>query len=74
MIARQYAENFHTIFEQGVPALLRGIETTGSLEGGIIAGDKFYPKGDAKPEPLPKIEGDFSRGPDTGANDGDSHG
>src|SRR5262249_60214581 len=38
LVARQYVENFHTIFAEGLPALVRGLETTGSLEGGIIAG------------------------------------
>lgn len=37
LVARQYVEDFHAVLGQGVPALLRGIETTGTLEGGIIA-------------------------------------
>jgi predicted dehydrogenase len=73
------------VFDYGDTQLIfevRGLETKDyygqkvgnvfHLEGGVIAGDKFYPKGDAKPEPLPKVEGDFSRGPDTGANDGNA--
>jgi len=35
-IARQYATGFQAIFDEGVPALLRGLERTGSLEGAII--------------------------------------
>lgn len=36
LIARQYANGFREVFEQGAPAVLQGIEDTGSLEGAII--------------------------------------
>jgi triphosphoribosyl-dephospho-CoA synthase len=36
LIARQYANGFREVFEQGVPALRLGLEATGSLEGAII--------------------------------------
>jgi triphosphoribosyl-dephospho-CoA synthase len=38
LIARQYADGFREIFEEGVPALCRGLEQTGSLETAIIYG------------------------------------
>jgi triphosphoribosyl-dephospho-CoA synthase len=37
VIARQYANGFQEVFEEGVPALRRGLEETASLEGAIIA-------------------------------------
>jgi triphosphoribosyl-dephospho-CoA synthase len=36
LIARQYADGFAEVFEDGVPALWAGLEKTGSLEGAII--------------------------------------
>src|SRR5262249_46622971 len=36
LIARQYANGFHEVFDDGVPHLLRGLEKTDSLEGAII--------------------------------------
>jgi triphosphoribosyl-dephospho-CoA synthase len=36
MIARQYANGFVDVFEDGAPAVLAGIERTGCLEGGVI--------------------------------------
>jgi triphosphoribosyl-dephospho-CoA synthase len=36
LIARQYANGFAEVFEDGVPALRTGLEKTGSLEGAII--------------------------------------
>lgn len=36
LIARQYANGFREVFDDGVPALLRGIERTGSIEGAIV--------------------------------------
>jgi triphosphoribosyl-dephospho-CoA synthase len=36
LVARQYANGFADVFEDGVPALLAGLERTGSLEGAII--------------------------------------
>jgi triphosphoribosyl-dephospho-CoA synthase len=38
LIARQYANGFCEVFEDGVPALCRGLEKTGSLENAIIYG------------------------------------
>jgi len=37
MVARQYTNGFHDVFEQGVPALKQGLTDTRSLEGAIIA-------------------------------------
>jgi triphosphoribosyl-dephospho-CoA synthase len=36
LIARQYANGFAEVFDDGVPALLTGLERIGSLEGAII--------------------------------------
>ncbi|HBI44851.1 MAG TPA: triphosphoribosyl-dephospho-CoA synthetase [Planctomycetales bacterium] len=36
LIARQYANGFREVFDDGVPAVLEGMERTGSLEGAII--------------------------------------
>jgi triphosphoribosyl-dephospho-CoA synthase len=36
LVARQYANGFHDVFVEGVPALQRGLAETQSLEGGII--------------------------------------
>ena len=36
LIARQYANGFAEVFDDGVPALLRGLERTGSIEGAIV--------------------------------------
>jgi triphosphoribosyl-dephospho-CoA synthase len=36
LIARQYANGFREVFEDGVPELLAGLEQTGSLEGAIL--------------------------------------
>jgi triphosphoribosyl-dephospho-CoA synthase len=36
LVARQYANGFQEVFEEGVPAVLTGVERTGCLEGGII--------------------------------------
>jgi triphosphoribosyl-dephospho-CoA synthase len=36
LIARQYADGFREVFDDAVPALVRGLETTGCLEGAII--------------------------------------
>lgn len=36
LIARQYANGFAEAFEDGVPAVLAGLERTGSMEGAII--------------------------------------
>jgi len=36
LIARQYANGFREVLEQGVPAIRQGIDETGSLEGAII--------------------------------------
>jgi triphosphoribosyl-dephospho-CoA synthase len=36
LVARQYANGFREVFDDGVPALVRGLETTGCLEGAII--------------------------------------
>src|SRR5205807_1769451 len=38
LIARQYVDGFREIFADGVPALCRGLEQTGSLENAIIYG------------------------------------
>jgi triphosphoribosyl-dephospho-CoA synthase len=35
-IARQYANGFAEVFDDGVPALLAGLDRTGSIEGAII--------------------------------------
>jgi triphosphoribosyl-dephospho-CoA synthase len=37
LIARQYADGFRAVLDDGVPALRRGLEQTGCLEGAIIA-------------------------------------
>jgi len=36
LVARQYANGFREVFREGVPALIRGLEATGCLEGAII--------------------------------------
>jgi triphosphoribosyl-dephospho-CoA synthase len=36
MIARQYANDFREVFDEGVPALQHGMQLTGSLEGAIL--------------------------------------
>jgi triphosphoribosyl-dephospho-CoA synthase len=36
LVARQYANGFREVFDDGVPALRRGLEGTGCLEGAII--------------------------------------
>jgi triphosphoribosyl-dephospho-CoA synthase len=36
LVARQYANGFREVFEDGVPALIAGIEKTRCLEGAII--------------------------------------
>jgi len=36
LIARQYANGFVEVFEEGVPAVLMGLQRTGSIEGAII--------------------------------------
>jgi triphosphoribosyl-dephospho-CoA synthase len=36
LIARQYTNGFAEVFDEGVPALLKGLERTGSIEGAII--------------------------------------
>jgi triphosphoribosyl-dephospho-CoA synthase len=36
LVARQYANGFREVFDDGVPALRRGIDATGCLEGAII--------------------------------------
>jgi triphosphoribosyl-dephospho-CoA synthase len=38
LVARQYANGFAEVFDDGVPALLTGLERSGSLEGAIIWG------------------------------------
>ena len=35
-IARQYANGFREVFDDGAPAVLEGVERTGSMEGAII--------------------------------------
>src|SRR5262249_18738203 len=37
LVARQYANGFREVFDEGVPALRRGLEQTQSLEAAIIA-------------------------------------
>lgn len=36
LVARQYANGFAEVFDDGAPAVLEGIERTGSIEGGIV--------------------------------------
>jgi triphosphoribosyl-dephospho-CoA synthase len=36
LVARQYADGFAEVFDDGVPALLAALERTGSLEGAIV--------------------------------------
>jgi triphosphoribosyl-dephospho-CoA synthase len=36
LIARQYANGFREVFDDGAPAVLEGMERTGSMEGAII--------------------------------------
>lgn len=36
LVARQYANGFREVFEEGVPGILTGVGRTGCLEGGII--------------------------------------
>jgi triphosphoribosyl-dephospho-CoA synthase len=36
LVARQYANGFREVFDEGVPALVRGLESTRCLEGAII--------------------------------------
>jgi triphosphoribosyl-dephospho-CoA synthase len=38
LVARQYADGFTEVFDDGVPALLTGLDRCGSLEGAIIWG------------------------------------
>ena len=37
LVARQYAGGFREVFDEGVPALLRGLDKTGNLEGAILS-------------------------------------
>ncbi len=37
LIARQYADGFRAVFDDGLPVLRRGLEQTASLEGAIVA-------------------------------------
>lgn len=37
LIARQYANGFAEVFNDGVPAVLAGLQRTGSIEGAIIS-------------------------------------
>lgn len=37
LVARQYANGFREVLDEGVPALLAGLEETASLEGAIVA-------------------------------------
>jgi triphosphoribosyl-dephospho-CoA synthase len=37
LIARQYTNGFAEVFNDGVPALLKGLQRTGSIEGAIIS-------------------------------------
>jgi triphosphoribosyl-dephospho-CoA synthase len=37
LVARQYADDFREVFEDGMPALARGLNETACLEGAIIA-------------------------------------
>ncbi len=37
-VARQYVNGFREVFDDGAPAVLEGMERTGSLEGAIIHG------------------------------------
>jgi triphosphoribosyl-dephospho-CoA synthase len=41
LVARQYADEFREVFEEGVPALVRGMKETGSVEGGIVYAHLF---------------------------------
>jgi triphosphoribosyl-dephospho-CoA synthase len=36
LIARQYANNFQEVFEDGLPALIAGLARTGTVEGAIV--------------------------------------
>jgi triphosphoribosyl-dephospho-CoA synthase len=36
LVARQYANDFAEVFEDGAPAVLAGLESTGSIEGAIV--------------------------------------
>ena len=36
LIARQYANGFREVFDDGAPAVMEGVERTGSMEGAII--------------------------------------
>jgi triphosphoribosyl-dephospho-CoA synthase len=36
LVARQYANDFAEVFEDGAPAVLAGLESTGALEGAIL--------------------------------------
>jgi triphosphoribosyl-dephospho-CoA synthase len=38
LVARQYADDFAEVFDEGAPAILAAVERTGSIEGGIIHG------------------------------------
>jgi triphosphoribosyl-dephospho-CoA synthase len=38
LVARQYADGFREVFDEGVPAIQRGLEETGSLEAAIVLG------------------------------------
>jgi triphosphoribosyl-dephospho-CoA synthase len=37
LVARQYAKGFAEVFDDGVPALLAGLQRTGSIEGAIVS-------------------------------------
>lgn len=39
VIARQYANGFAEVFDDGVPAILAGLQRTGSIEGAIVFAD-----------------------------------
>ncbi len=36
LVARQYANGFREVFDEGVPSLVRGLDLTGCLEGAIV--------------------------------------
>ena len=51
---------------RGLPSKGYRGQTVGNtfhLEGGTIVGNRFYPKGSEKAEPLPEIKGTVQRGP-----------
>jgi triphosphoribosyl-dephospho-CoA synthase len=41
LVARQYTDGFREVFEEGAPALVRGMQETGSVEGGIVSAHLF---------------------------------